>query len=116
MTVVDNTDSDTYLISSNGDDLLFITNMEAPNKRVVKVNALAPKPENWQDVIPETENVLSVSTGGGYLFAKYMKDATSLIQQYDLNGKKVRDIALPEVGTAGGFSGKESQSKLVLLV
>ena len=41
-----------------------------------------------------------------------MKDATSLIQQYDLNGKKVRDIALPEVGTAGGFSGKESQSKL----
>ena len=41
-----------------------------------------------------------------------MKDATSFIQQYELNGKKVRDIALPEVGTAGGFSGKKSQTKL----
>ena len=110
--VVDNTNSDTYLVSSNGDDLLFVTNMDAPNKRVVKANANNPSPENWQNVIAETENVLSVSTGGKYLFAQYMKDATSLIQQYDLNGKKVRDIALPEVGTAGGFSGKESQTKL----
>ena len=110
--VVDNTNSDTYLVSSNGDDLLFVTNMDAPNKRVVKANANNPSPENWQNVIAETDNVLSVSTGGKYLFAQYMKDATSLIQQYDLNGKKVRDIALPEVGTAGGFSGKESQTKL----
>ena len=110
--VVDNTDSDTYMVSSKGDDLLFVTNMDAPNKRVVKANASNPSPENWQNVIAETENVLSVSTGGKYLFAQYMKDATSLIQQYDLNGKKIRDIALPEMGTAGGFSGKESQTKL----
>ena len=109
---VDNTDSDTYLVSSKGDDLLFITNMDAPNKRVVKVNALKPNATNWLDVIPETENVLSVSTGGQYLFAKYMKHATSFIQQYDLSGNKIRDIALPEVGTASGFSGKESQSKI----
>ena len=112
VTVVGNTNSDTILVSSKGDDLLFITNMDAPNKRVVKVNAQQPTAENWLDVIPETENVLSVSTGGGYLFAQYMKDATSFIQQYELNGKKVRDIALPEVGTAGGFSGKKSQTKL----
>jgi prolyl oligopeptidase len=110
--VVDNTDSDTYMVSSHGDDLLFVTNMAAPNKRVIKVNAQKPTPDNWVDVIPETDNVLSVSTGGKYLFAKYMKDATSLIQQYDLNGKKIRDIALPEVGTASGFSGKKSQTTL----
>ena len=112
VTVVGNTNSDTYLVSSKGDDLLFITNMDAPNKRVVHVNAKQPLFDNWVDVIPETENVLDVSTGGGYLFAKYMKDATSFIQQYELNGKKVRDIALPEVGTAGGFSGKKSQTTL----
>ena len=112
VTVVDNTNSDTSLVSSKGDYLLFITNMDAPNKRVVKVNAQQPTAKNWVDVIPETENVLSVYTGGGFLFAKYMKDATSFIQQYELNGKKVRDIALPEVGTAGGFSGKKSQTKL----
>lgn len=112
VTIVDNTASDTYMVHSNGNDLLFVTNMSAPNKRVVKVNALTPNPKNWLNVIPETDNVLSVSTGGGYLFAKYMKDATSFIQQYDLTGKKIRDITLPEVGTAGGFSGKKSQTKL----
>lgn len=112
VSIVDNTDSDTYMVNSNGNELLFVTNMAAPNKRVVKVNALNPSPENWQNVIPETENVLSASTGGGYLFAKYMKDATSFIQQYDLTGQKIRDIALPEVGTAEGFSGKKSQTKL----
>ncbi|WDE02299.1 prolyl oligopeptidase family serine peptidase [Thalassomonas actiniarum] len=110
--VVDNTNSDTDFVSSNGDELLLITNMNAANKRVVKVNALNPAPENWVDVIPETENVLSVSTGGGYLFAKYMKDATSFIQQYDLEGNKIRDIALPEVGSARGFDGKKTQDKI----
>jgi len=112
ITIVDNTDSDTNLVSSKGNELLFITNMAAANKRVVKVNALQPTAENWLDVIAETENVLSVSVGGGYLFAKYMKDAASFIQQYDLSGNKIRDIALPEIGTAEGFGGKEWQSKL----
>ena len=112
VSIVDNTDSDTYMVHSNGDELLFVTNMAAPNKRVVKVDALNPSPENWQNVIAETDNVLSVSTGRGYLFAKYMKDATSFIQQYDLTGNKIRDIALPEVGTAEGFGGKKSQPKL----
>lgn len=110
--VVDNTDSDTYLASSDGDSLLFVTNMDAPNKRVVKVNAKKPSSENWVDVIPETENVLSISTGGKYIFAQYMKDATSLIQQYDLDGNKIRNIELPEVGTARGFSGKKSQNNI----
>ncbi|WP_440876292.1 prolyl oligopeptidase family serine peptidase [Thalassotalea sp. PLHSN55] len=110
--VLNDTDSDTSLVSSSGDELLLVTNRNAPNKRVVKMSALSPSPENWVDVIPETDNVLSVSTGGKYIFAKYMKDATSFIQQYDLNGKLVRDIALPEVGTAKGFEGKKSQSDI----
>ncbi|MBA6293605.1 S9 family peptidase [Colwellia sp. MB3u-70] len=112
VSVVDNTESDTYMVSSEGDNLLFVTNMAAPNNRVVQVNALQPSAENWLDIIPETEHVLSVSTGGHYLFANYMKHAASFIEQYDLTGKKIRDIALPEVGTASGFSGKASQSQL----
>jgi len=112
VTILDDTSSDTYLLDSNGDDLLFITNLNAANKRIVKAQASNPSPENWIDIIPETENVLSVSTAGGYLFAKYMKDATSLIQQYDLQGKKIRDIALPEVGTASGFGGKKDQQDI----
>ena len=110
--VVDDTNSDIGLLANKGKSILLLTDRDAPNKRVVKVDANNPSPANWVDVIPETENVLSVSKGGGYIFARYMKDATSLIQQFDLKGNKVRDIALPEVGSAGGFYGKDNQSKV----
>ena len=60
-------------------------------------------------MIPETENVLNISTGSGYLFAEYMVDAISKVKQYDLNGTLIRDIELPGLGSAGGFSGKKEQ-------
>ena len=110
--IVDNTDSDTNYIGSKGEYIYFETNLDAPNKRVVRVKASNPAIENWQTVIPETDNVLNVSTGGGYIFASYIKDATSMIQQFDFDGNKVRDIELPEVGTAGGFYGKKKQKQI----
>ena len=110
VTILDNTDSDTYVLDNQGSTLFLVTNLDAPNKRVVKVDASNPAPENWVDVIPETKNVLSVSTGGGYMFAKYMVDAISKVQQYDMAGKLVREITLPGVGTASGFSGKDDET------
>ena len=82
------------------------TNLDASNKRVVKVAVEKTDSNNWEDVIPETENVLNVSTASGYIFAKYMVDAVSKVKQYGFDGKLVRDIELPGVGTAGGFGGK----------
>lgn len=112
MPIINNTDSDTGYLTSRGDDLYLVTNLNAPNKRLVKVNASNPTPENWVDVIPENESVLSVSTGGGYFFAQYIKDAVSKIQQFDYDGELVRDIDLPEVGSASGFYGKKEQKQL----
>lgn len=109
VSIVDHTDSDTYLLDNQGSKLILVTNLNAANKKVVTVDAANPQPENWQDLIAETENVLSVSTAGKYIFAKYMVDAISKVKQYDKQGKFVRDIALPGVGTAQGFSGKEDQ-------
>ncbi len=110
--IVANTDSDTSYLTSKGGYLYLVTNLNAPNKRLVKVKASNPSPENWVDVIPENESVLNVSTGGGYLFAQYIKDASSKIQQFDYDGQLVRDIELPEVGSASGFYGKKSQQSL----
>jgi prolyl oligopeptidase len=112
VTVLDHTDSDTQVIESQGSKLFLVTNLNAPNKRIVTVDAATPTADNWVDLIPETENVLSVSTGGGYLFASYMVDAISKVQQYDMAGKLVRDIALPGVGTAGGFGGESEDTEL----
>ncbi|WP_415776935.1 prolyl oligopeptidase family serine peptidase [Flavobacterium gelidilacus] len=110
--IVNNFDSDNGVVDNVGTKFYVSTNYNAPNKRVVTFDLANPKMENWVDFIPETENVLSVSTGGGFIFADYIKDAVSFIKQYDYNGKLVRDIKLPGIGSAGGFDGKKEETTL----
>ncbi|MDP5135881.1 prolyl oligopeptidase family serine peptidase [Rheinheimera baltica] len=112
VTILDHTDSDTDLLDNDGSKLYLVTNLNAPNKKVVTVDVAQPQPENWQDLIPQTDNVLSVSTGAGFIFAEYMVDAISKIQQYDYSGKLVREVSLPGIGSVGGFSGKKQDSTL----
>ena len=107
VTILDNTNSDTYIIDNVGSKLYLVTNLNAPNKKIVTVDASNPSPENWVDFIPEIEHVLSPSTGGGYFFVEYMVNAISEIKQYDYNGKLIRDVELPGVGNAGGFGGRK---------
>ncbi|WP_298755767.1 prolyl oligopeptidase family serine peptidase [uncultured Psychroserpens sp.] len=109
VTILDNTDSDTYIIENEGSKLYLVTNLNAPNQKIVTADVSNPTPENWVDFIPETEYVLSPSTGGGYFFAEYMVDAVSKVKQYDYSGKFIRDIELPGVGNAGGFGGKKEE-------
>ena len=110
--IINNFDSDTGVIDSKGSKLYLVTNLNAPNKKIVTVDAANPTPENWVDFIPETENVLSPSTGSGYFFAKYMVDAVSKVLQYDFDGKLIREVKLPGVGSAGGFGGKADAKEL----
>lgn len=110
VTILDHTDSDTYVIDNIGSKLYLVTNLNAPNKKIVTTDASNPTPDSWEDFIPETEHVLSPSTGGGYFFTEYMVDAVSKVKQYDYDGKFVRDIELPGVGNAGGFGGKKEDN------
>ncbi len=108
----DHFDANTNVVDNIGDSFLLETNYKAANNRLVEVDLKNPAEENWKDVIPETENVLSISTGGGYLFANYLKDAVSVVIQYDYTGKKIRQIELPGIGTASGFSGKKTEKEI----
>jgi prolyl oligopeptidase len=110
--VVGNFDNDHYIIDNDGSKLFLVTNLNAPNRRIVSVDADNPGVENWKDFIPETENVLEPATGSGYFFAHYMKDAISNVKQYDKEGKLVREIALPGIGSASGFGGKKEDKEI----
>ncbi len=110
--ILGHTDSDSNIIENVGSKLYIMTNLNAPNQRVVTVDASDPAPENWKDFIPETEHVLSPSTGGGYFFANYMVDAVSKVLQYDYDGKLVREVKLPGVGNARGFGSKKEEKEL----
>jgi prolyl oligopeptidase len=109
VTVVDNFDKDHYVVDNDGTRLIIQTNLNAPNNRLVEVDFAKPTPENWKDLIPETESVLSTSTGGGKIFAEYLVDVKTVVKQYDMRGKLEREIELPGIGTAGGFGGKADE-------
>jgi Serine proteases of the peptidase family S9A len=110
--IVDDEKSDSYVIENEEETLYLVTDREAPNKRLVKTSATAPTPENWADVIPESQNVLTLNSGSGYFFAEYMIDALSKVYQYNYDGTLVREIDLPGLGSVGGFGGKTSDRTL----
>ncbi len=109
VTVLDHTESDTYLIDNVGSKLYLVTNLDAPNQKIVTTDVSDPAPENWTDFIAETDHVLSPSTVGGYFFIEYMIDAISKVLQYDYDGNLIREVKLPGLGNAGGFGGKKEE-------
>ena len=110
--VAANFDNDHVIIDNDGSKLFIVTNLNAPNKKIVTVDAANPGVENWVDFIPETENVLDPATGSGYFFTHYMIDAISKVKQYDKSGVLVREITLPGVGTASGFAAKKEDKEV----
>jgi len=111
-TVVNNVENDHYVVDNDGSRLFIYTNLNAPNHKVVTVEAGNPEPGNWKDFIPETAYALSVSTGAGYFFASYLRDAISFVSQYDKTGKLVREVTLPGMGSASGFSGRKEDREV----
>lgn len=98
-------------IECQDDYLYYATNREAPNQIVRRISLVDPSRD--EVVIPESENMLEgISSVGGYLIATYLKDAQSKVLQYTLEGKPVREIALPGIGTASGFDGKDDATEV----
>lgn len=110
--VIDNFQNDHRVIHTKGDVIFLFTNLDAPNKKVITFNLKEHGINKWKDLIPQKKNVLSISSGGGYFFAEYMVDAISKVYQYDLKGKRIREIALPGPGSSTGFSGKLKDKSL----
>lgn len=110
--VVTGFDHEQDVVYNEGKKLYILTNQGAPNRRLVTVDADKPEPANWKTLIPEGEFPLSISTCGRKLFAQYIAHAVSKVYQYSLEGVKEKEIALPGLGTAGGFGGKMDETEL----
>ena len=110
--IVDNMEKNHYIIDNDGSKLFIYTELGAPNGKIITTDISNPTVATWKDLIAETDQVLSPSAGGGKIFTSYLKDATSLVKQYDREGKLERDIELPGVGTAAGFGAKYEDKEL----
>lgn len=92
--------------------LYVLTNWKASNQQLMEVDPAKPARENWKTILPETENVLEgVSILGGKIVAEYLQDAANHVYTYDFTGKKLAEVALPAIGTVGGFSGDKDDNE-----
>ena len=105
-------DADYGVVTVRDGWLYYVTNRDASNYALRRIDLNNPSKD--EVVIPEHgQNLLEgVGTAGGYLFAQYLKDAQSQIAQYDYDGKLVREVALPAIGTVGGFDGEKEDTQL----
>jgi prolyl oligopeptidase len=111
ITLVNHFENDHDVVDVIGNQIFILTNLNAPNMRLVKADVSDPGIRSWQNFIPERPEVLSVITSGGYFFAHYMKDALSLIEQYDVQGKKIRTLDLPGLGSVS-LNGSKKEEKI----
>ncbi len=94
------------VVDNVGDKLLVETNHNAPNGRVFLFDPKNPSEKDWKDVLPErAEPLQSANTGGGKLFATYLKDVTTRAYVYTLDGKLENEVQLPTLGIANGLGG-----------
>ncbi|NLF43098.1 MAG: S9 family peptidase, partial [Bacteroidales bacterium] len=99
------------IIDNIDDKLLMMTNKNAPKNQLVLIDPAAPAVENWKVILPEKNEVLlGAALIGGKVVATYMKDASSKVFVYNLDGSLVSELELPTIGTVGGFSGKKDES------
>ena len=105
-------DAEYEWIGSNQDVLYFLTDHEAPRRRVIAVDVTQSDREHWQEVIEQSQDVLqSVSLFGETFYCVSLQDARSFVTRHSVDGTLREPMQLPGVGTVVGFGGKQSASE-----
>jgi prolyl oligopeptidase len=105
-------DASYNFVDNDGPVFWFHTDLEAPRGRLIAIDSRAPARENWRELIPQSaQTIQAVSTVNQQFFVNYLRDASTQVRVFDLAGRLVREVALPGLGSAGGFGGKRSDTE-----
>jgi prolyl oligopeptidase len=99
-------------VDNDGPVFWFRTDLDAPRGRVIAIDIAKPERANWREIIPQAgETLESVSTLNNSFVCTYLKDAHSQVKLFSLDGKWLREIELPGIGSVGGFGGKRKDTE-----
>ncbi len=110
--LLDDFDARYQFIDNDGPVFWFETDLDAPRSRVIAIDTRHPEKANWKTLVPQGADTLQGSTVVGNVFLlSYLKDAKTEVRVHDLNGKFIRNVDLPGIGTATGFGGKRKDKE-----
>ena len=103
-------DAEYVVVGADRNTLWLKTDLDAPRGKIVVVDLGRPERKNWKTVVGEQKDALTAAGAvGGHLIAQYLQDAAGQVRVHGTNGKLVREVALPGVGSVGGFAGRYKQ-------
>lgn len=111
--IVDNFENNYGIIDHINGELLVLTDKNAPKYQLVLINPDKPQPENWKKVIPESNDLLqTVTIANGKIIAKYLKDVTTKIVVYNMEGKQESELKLDGMGMVDEINASKKDSVL----
>lgn len=100
------------IIGSEGDTLYVVTTNNAPQSRVIAVDARDPSPQKWRELVPQDTLALDeASFVGGRIIVRYVRDAHGVARVFDRDGRALGEVAVPGLGTIDGFSGDATDTE-----
>ncbi len=109
--LIDNHEHKYALIGNDGPVFYFLTDYQAKKNQVIAIDIRKPESKNWKVLIPETEDTLTdVNLVGNVFICIYLKDARTQVKIHALDGRFLREVELPGIGTASGFGGKRTDT------
>jgi prolyl oligopeptidase len=110
--LLDDFDARYQFIDNNGTVFWLKTDLDAARSRLIAIDVRAPERSNWKTIVPQAaETMTNANVVDDKFLVEYLKDARTVVRVYDLQGKFLRNIDLPGIGTAPGFGGKRKDKE-----
>jgi prolyl oligopeptidase len=111
--LLDDFDASYAFVGNNGPVCYFLTDLDAPRKRVIAVDTRHPERARWREIIPQGPDVLDgIQIIHDTFVANYMHDASSRLRLFTLDGRFVKDLPLPTLGSVGAISGERKDDEM----
>lgn len=105
-------DDEYDFIGNDGYIFYFKTDLNAPNKRIIAIDIRNPKPENYREILAEgPEPIQGVNFLNNVFVVRTLKDAKTVVKMFTSQGRFIREVSFPGIGTASGFGGKRTDTE-----
>jgi len=111
--LLDDFDASYAFVGNDGPVFYFLTDLDAPRKRVIAIDTRHPERARWRELIPQGQDVLEgIQIIHDTFVANYMHDAASRLRLYALDGRMLKDLELPTLGSVGSITGERKDDEM----
>jgi prolyl oligopeptidase len=109
-TLIRGLENEWRLAGADGDLFFFVTDLDAPRRRIVAMDVASPM-RRLREIVPEDADVIAdARLVGGRLLIAGSRDVAATLRIATLDGREVRELALPGTGAITGLSGEPDRS------